>query len=601
VQQRRRLRCDVFIDEETGVVTIECPGRPPQEFGDLSHGRPPVIDQPDLAGAGQGESDGDSVERRLEDWASAVAAGKECFEWGAVGAVVSTTLTGPVGVAAAVGVSFVIVITCADAGRRFASVLHGEPHIVTLDGHNYHLQAIGEFVHLRSGGFEVQSRFEGTKGSATSTQATAVRAGDHVIESYYDDSTPTTGGLPVVLDGEEVEIGYAGRSLPDGTFVARGSGGDNGRTVLVVDPEGNHVLVENLSRSQNVVVGLSPTGVQRAEGGLAGTPDGDRANDFTLPDGTVLGWADARTVHGLYGRFAGGWRVRPAQRLFTRGRAEAFLTPHFTRLPSDVSRLLDFDAAAVEAARETCRSSGVASGSATEDCAYDLLVTRDQRWAGQAGRSEITEERRRDGDSEREHGDHPLLVAADDCDVPVIARELARGADPNLQRADDGWTPLMFAAQASCPSAVRSLLDAGAEPDLGSDEEHVTALYLASQNGLPEIVDILLRAGPIHGWRGTTATRRSWSPPTTGTRTSCAGCSPPGPSWTSPVGTMPSRRFSPPRRRGTRTRRSPRSCWPTAPTPTGSTATSARRSSRRRSAVMPTSSSASWTLGRTPT
>jgi hypothetical protein len=93
--------------------------------------------------------------------------------------------------------------------------------------------------------------------------------------------------------------------------------------VQLVDADGNYLLVENLQNSQNVVVGIAPATAPHVIGGLAGEPDGDRTNEFTLRDGARLTFAEARTTPGLYyGRLAGTWRVRPSEGLFTLGRAE---------------------------------------------------------------------------------------------------------------------------------------------------------------------------------------------------------------------------------------------------------------------------------------
>lgn len=458
-----------FKDRETGDRYLKCDPKdnpvfqPAAELDD-----PALIEPPGLKGAE------DEPERPSEE---DVAAAKRDFDkalgacfLGYAGYAASLAQGGPAGMAAAIVATGWVFWYCSDAGdkRRDLARLRGEPHITTLDGHRYSLQAVGEFVHVTSPSFEVQARFEGSKGLATFASATAVRAGDHVVEIHYDRSMPGPRGIPVLVDGARIDVDFAGVTLADGTILARRSGGERDRNVLMVDPSGNYVLVENLNRSQNVVLRLTEATRSRVTGGLAGIPDGDVANDFSLRDGSALGFADARTVRGLYGRFAGGWRVRPPERLFTRGRAEDFLSAAMTALPERVSGLGDFTPEQVRRARERCERAGVAAGAALEDCAHDLLVTKDDGWAEQA--SVAHGSRRQRVPSAPSGGeaapDDPLLVAADQC----------------------------TAGHDDCAQVVELLLKAGANPD-DRGEEGVTALYLAAQNGRSETLDALLAAG----------------------------------------------------------------------------------------------------------
>ncbi|MGY1669151.1 ankyrin repeat domain-containing protein [Geodermatophilus sp. SYSU D00710] len=376
--------------------------------------------------------------------------------------------------------------------------LHGEPHITTVDGHDYDLQAAGEFVWLSSPQLTVQTRFEGTVGSVTWTTATAVDTGSHVVESYYDTAGPdsaadVTEGVPAVIDGRATTVDYTGVVLDDGSYVARQRGGLDDRNLLVVDPRGVWVRVENLNVSQNVLMGL-PDGAGASTRGLAGTGDGDRTNDFTLRDGSVLGFAEARTIDGLYGRFASSWRVQPAERLFTAGDAQQYLTEDYTAVPQSVTSLADFAPDEVATAREQCRAQGVTDPAELEDCAYDLLAAG-QEWAEQAGESAVgAQQPTARAVSDERVADDPLLLAADDCDLGVLTELLEDGADPNMRRADDGETPLRFAAQADCADGIEALIDAGADPDLANDEG-ATPLYLASSDGDAAVVRALLERG----------------------------------------------------------------------------------------------------------
>lgn len=269
--------------------------------------------------------------------------------------------------------------------------VHGEPHITTFDDYRYGFQAVGEFNHVKTPTFMVQQRFMGSKGSNTSTKATAIRAGDHVIEFYLTPHLKRSDALSVVVDGSLVEVDYEGLSFDDGTYLARrGVGGMlKINTLIVVDPGGSYALIENFRNAQNVSISLTDDLKRHVSGGLSGIPDGNTANDFTLRDGTVMALDETNTIEGLYGRFATSWRVRPEERLFTQGNAEDYLTAEYTDIPRAITRLSDFSQAERDRAGKICTDAGVSAGPALEDCTYDVMVTGDPEWAQMASSSEV--------------------------------------------------------------------------------------------------------------------------------------------------------------------------------------------------------------------
>ena len=502
--QGRRGDCEILVDRRGDFVRRCGGGRPVKidpagELDELWLGPPGQSpEEPEELPREDSRSAAPHPQRveQIEDAAVSIAG---CV-WATASAIGSARrLGGVVAVGKSVGSAVGVFEKCHDAGRRWGRIV-GDPHVTTLDGHRYALQSTGEFVYLNGASLAVQSRFEGSKGTWTGATATAVRSGTHVIEFYLADAHDSSS-VSAVIDGREVDVGFTGLALPDGTFVARRSGRNDDRNLIVVDRQGSYVLIENHTSNQNVLLGLTGADSAHVTGGLAGIPDGDRTNDFTLRDGTVVGFAEARTVDGLYGRFAGSWRVRPSERLFTRGAASEFLTREHTSVPETVFGLGDFPPDAVTSARERCRRAGVRSGAATEDCAYDLLASRDDRWVADAARSRSsggtgapagggTDTATRG----RTRADHPLLVAADDCDLATVDRLLTQGANPSLRRAEDDYTALMFAGQSDCPAVVRRLLRAGADPD-DRGQEGVSALYLAAQDGAVGTLTELLRGG----------------------------------------------------------------------------------------------------------
>jgi ankyrin repeat protein len=87
----------------------------------------------------------------------------------------------------------------------------------------------------------------------------------------------------------------------------------------------------------------------------------------------------------------------------------------------------------------------------------------------------------------------PLVDAARNGDVAMLASLLDRGGDPNERAGINGWTVLMHAVATRQHATARALLDAGADPDLAGGER--TALLLAAGLGDEEMVGLLLDAG----------------------------------------------------------------------------------------------------------
>ncbi|WP_192796683.1 ankyrin repeat domain-containing protein [Serinicoccus kebangsaanensis] len=374
----------------------------------------------------------------------------------------------------------------------------GEPHLRTFDGVSLSFQAAGEFVLVRRENFEVQARFLGNPGRATSNQAVAVRVGSHTVQTVYDDSRDTTEeGIPVLIDGEPTRLGRGGVRFDDSGFARLESGGQ-GRTIVVGSPSGDVIRIENLSVSQNIELQLR----NGPSEGLLGSPDGDAENDLSTRDGEVMSVAELRTIDGLYGRFGGSWRVTPEERLFADGDASDYLTDEFTALPGQLASLSDFPPEAREAAEKACIDSGVAPGPLLESCTYDMLADPDEDWADQATNSATggvvngTEPIPSELQTESTGGvDDQLLDAASGCEADVVRDFI--GEDPRLVQArdDDGRTALWVATRSGCTEVVGILLGVGAPVMATLNDDAIHPLYTAARLGHDDIVGQLLDAG----------------------------------------------------------------------------------------------------------
>ena len=391
-------------------------------------------------------------------------------------------------------------------GDLLFGITHGDPHITTVDGVSYNYQAAGEFVYFRREGFEVQSRYLGRPGSATYSAGTAVRLGDHVIESHFDASYDVNeAGVPVIIDGVLTRLDAEGIRFEDGAVVAV-EPSRTGRTVIAIAATGDFVRIENRALAQNVELGVWPD-PDAPGAGLAGTANGDPDDDFTTRDGEVVPRSEISTVEGLYATFGESWRVSPGERLFTDLPADDFRTAEFLALPDMYPSLARFPLEDRIAAEEQCRQAGVPDGQALEDCAFDLLADPSGDWGAQAAEGAAAARHSgtdtapgdaRDADARQVEQAAPILLAAFQCDVEEIEALLGSGNPRDLatvREADTGRTALMYAAQEGCTDGVEALLDAGANPRYATADDGVYAAYLAAEGGHVEVLVLLLERG----------------------------------------------------------------------------------------------------------
>ena len=380
------------------------------------------------------------------------------------------------------------------------ALIHGDPHITSVDGFSYNLQSAGEFIYYRSTELEVQTRFEGTVGRATWTTGTAVRTGDHVVEVHIGDADENESGLIVRIDGLTTRLDRAGVHFDDGGFAAL----DHRDGVLVVAPTGDYVQIENRALSQNLVLASRPGS---GAVGLAGTPNGDPTDDLTTRAGAVVTLEDSRTVEGLYARFGESWRVTPDERLFTDRAAEDFLTDEFLTLPDRYPSLANFPLPDRVEAEQQCRDEGVPDGPLLETCAFDLLADPIGDWAAAAADSgtaalasgtATSPDDVLDLGAEEVEAAAPILVASSRCDTDTVGALLEDGDEFTLVRArevESGWTALLYATQDGCTETVQRLVEAGANVGYAVEESGVHATYLAAQNGHVDTLAALLDAG----------------------------------------------------------------------------------------------------------
>ncbi|MDD5036034.1 MAG: Ig-like domain-containing protein [Methylococcaceae bacterium] len=271
---------------------------------------------------------------------------------------------------------------------------NGDPHLTTVNGIHYDFQSAGEFVALRSGSLEIQTRqtpiattflpgansYTGLATCVSLNTAVAARVGAHRV-SYQPNlnGVPDPSGLQLRVDGTLVKLGERGIDLGNGGRVAKSPLGEGIQinfpdgTLLVVTPgwwdsQGKWYL--------NVNAYHTP-----ATAGIMGNI-GDGGWLPALPDGLSLGpkpvaLHDRYTT--LYGTFADAWRVTDATSLFDYAAGTSTATFTLAGWPKEnptscvipeapVAKPVD-----VRTAERHCRA--IANKNGKDDCVFDVMVT----------------------------------------------------------------------------------------------------------------------------------------------------------------------------------------------------------------------------------
>ena len=334
------------------------------------------------------------------------------------------------------------------------SVTRGDPWLTNFDGTGFFFNAYGEFVLARStdGEFEVQTRqlpiywfTDNPSARITSNYSAATKIGEDRVEIQWTDP-----GIAIVLvNGIEIEVeigesiavgdGSIHRSSNFGYVVSNGLG--DGMTIRV----GSVYL--------DVYPFVDPS---RAGGlqGVHGNYDGDRSNDFALPDGTVL--PSRLSFQELYTTFADAWRVTDENSLFTYLVDRS--TADFTDLdfPPGVIRIEDFDPDVVAAAEAAAIEAGLVPGTwLFETTVFDIALTGDLGIAdtsAEAPEFVFVEE-----------GGAPREIVVADIDLPPqIADDLTSSVE------EDGTVTIDVLVSASDPEGNPLTLVSGSDPTGGT-------------------------------------------------------------------------------------------------------------------------------------
>jgi hypothetical protein len=272
-----------------------------------------------------------------------------------------------------------------------AAANEGDPHITTVDGIHYDFQSAGEFVALRDGGLQIQTRqtpvatasaignaYTGLTTCVSLNTAVAARVGTHRVTFQPNLSgVPDPSGLQLRVDGNLTTLPANGLHLGSGGRVASSAGG-----IIEIDFPDETVLIVTpgwWSTESKWYLNVDVFHTPALEGIM-----GARARGSWLPalsDGTSLGPKPA-ALHqryvDLYDKFADSWRVTNKTSLFdyAPGTSTAtFTLPAWPREnpPCVIPDQPPMKPLPAAEARKLCRD--VVDKNRNADCVFDVTVT----------------------------------------------------------------------------------------------------------------------------------------------------------------------------------------------------------------------------------
>lgn len=246
--------------------------------------------------------------------------------------------------------------------------VYGDPHLVTLDGRGYTMQAVGEFhaLEVPHDDIDVQVRFA----PAIVPDVSALSR----VATEIDGDVVQLGGGHTLLNGEDLGAAAGGLTwLGDGGLLVQ-----HAASSLVFWPIGDDPMAMRLRGST-----LSFAAPETLESvGLFGNRNGDVTDDLARADGTPLGTSP--TPEELHGPFADSWRITDEESLFSYAPGESTVTYTDLSFPDSVVTLADFTTAEIQAATEVCMDRDVQPGPQFHNCVYDVAVTGDEAYAAAA-------------------------------------------------------------------------------------------------------------------------------------------------------------------------------------------------------------------------
>ncbi|KAH9494804.1 hypothetical protein Btru_017810 [Bulinus truncatus] len=254
----------------------------------------------------------------------------------------------------------------------------GDPHIITLDGLMYTMNGWGEYIllEIKEENFTLQARTEPVNSDKTKaprvTVFTAFSAREKNIAQFQVELDESKRRMIIYINGEDFSEEFY--KDPDFVIIL-------GNMRLVKEIENNNIAVSatfscgvsmKVSLAvRNLHIGLQVDKLHQSKtGGLLGNFNGNKMDEFVLPNGIVL--PNNMTDFELFHNFAKKWEVTAASSVFEYGLNNSFddyqhpnFIPMFT---------YEADTHTLDFATQLC-------GLENDACIFDYLATMDVSFA----------------------------------------------------------------------------------------------------------------------------------------------------------------------------------------------------------------------------
>ncbi|KAH9505487.1 hypothetical protein Btru_057440 [Bulinus truncatus] len=256
----------------------------------------------------------------------------------------------------------------------------GDPHITSLDGLTYTMNGWGEWILLEvpDDKFYLQARTgkaetaDGTLSNATVFTAFAAKESNE--SSFQVELSSSKTSMVISVNGLDItNIFYKSAEseilLSTDFITVSREGGNNSTLIIASFSCGVSVKVHTASKSLLVELDVLKD-LQNKTRGLLGNFNGNKDDEFTLSDGTVL--PSNISEREIYQHFAKSWIVTAESSVFVYPQGES--TSTYQHLEFEPMYRDEADPAAVAKAVEIC-------GDKNDACIFDYLVTGDKSFA----------------------------------------------------------------------------------------------------------------------------------------------------------------------------------------------------------------------------
>ncbi|HXZ14857.1 MAG TPA: VWD domain-containing protein, partial [Roseiarcus sp.] len=283
--------------------------------------------------------------------------------------------------------------------------------------------------------FQVQARMQpwASGASVSVTTMVGVQVGaDRVTIAVGRASPVWVDGAAVTLPANGAAYSLAGGTVRELTSTSYEISENTGETVTV--------SINGNPGQQYLNVTMTPPG---AVEGLLGADSDNLANEFTLPNGTVL--PQPLTYSELYTTWANAWRVTQAGSLLDYGPGQTTATFTDLNFPSDAGATATLPASAIEAVAALVAEAGITDPGLALGAEEDYLATGDVRFIQSAAALQGTTT--------------TAAIAAPPPDPNATNAIGIYSSTPTATESTSGVTPVTFAVYQTEPSSSAQVVD----------------------------------------------------------------------------------------------------------------------------------------------